>query len=232
MAGGVFIGKGMTVGVPAGGLVLAAGPDGRISGQLTLHLAYDVVPIWFKIVLQNLATAEQAEVARNAAWRADNADAQLHSLEQECAVTMQCVTATAIALDALYSQIKSRVPSITAELMQTWRKNKTPRYAQVFEVLRRGFKPCPEYAKKLRAFLKDVFKLRDSAVHPHAEMRAPIMHPELSIMMEGRFATFRAENARVCAASLKSILFDLAANSSPTTEVAAYMASLGEIAKD
>lgn len=222
----------MTVGIPAGGLILTTGPDGKISGQLTLHLAYDVVPIWFKIALQNSAAAEAAEVIRKAAWRTDNADEKLNSLEQECVATMQCITATAIALDALYSQIKLRVPSVTAELMQTWRKNKTPRYAQVFEVLRRGFKPDPAYAKKLRAFLKDVFKLRDLAVHPHAETRAPIMHPEVRIMMEGRFSIFRAENARVCTESLKSILFDLAANSSPTIEVAAYMASLKEITEN
>jgi hypothetical protein len=232
MAGGVFIGKGMKVGIPAGGLVLTEAPDGRISGHLTLHVAYDVVPIWFKIALQSLRAAEAAEVIRKAAWATDDADEKLRSLEQECAVSMQCITAVAIALDALYSQIKSRVPSVTAELVQTWRRNKTPRYAQVFEVLQRGFKPNQAYTKKLRAFLKDVFKLRDFAVHPHAEMRAPVLHPELCIMIEGRFASFKAENARTCANSLKFILLDLAAKSKPTIEVAAYMTSLREIAKD
>lgn len=230
MTGGVFIGKGMKVGIPTGGLVLTLGPDGRLAGQLTLHVAYDVVPVWFKIARQNLSAVEAAEVVRKAAWETDDEDAKMCSLEEECAVSMQCIMAVAIALDALYSQIKSRVPSITAELVQTWHRNKTPRYAQVFEVLQRGLKPDNAYRKNLRGFLKDAFKLRDFAVHPHAEMRAPVLHPELGIMIEGRFASFRAENARICANSLESIILDLAAISKPTTEVAAYMTSLREIA--
>jgi hypothetical protein len=160
MSRGVFVGRSMTVGVPPGGLTFSIGPDGKISGSLSLHVGYDVVPTWLGIAMRHLGDATTAELARNTAWATGDEDLKFSSLEQEFVASMQCITASAIALDAFYAVVRPKVTSISADLLAIWKTKRTARHAQIAEVLRRAFNVKPERAKLLKTALKDMFKYR------------------------------------------------------------------------
>jgi hypothetical protein len=57
---GIFITKGVRVGIPAGGLKISMSGTGEIGSHLVLHAALDVTPHWFDIALTHLAAAERA----------------------------------------------------------------------------------------------------------------------------------------------------------------------------
>ena len=136
---GVFIAKGMTLTIPAGGLTLSIDDDGQLKGSsLTLHLQYDVCPTWLELAARHLADAEQRRLARIAAWQSDDADARAATLEREFESSMQAMMAAAIALDSFYLALRDKT-SIPKETIQTWREKRTARYKQVAEVLQRAF---------------------------------------------------------------------------------------------
>ena len=111
MSGGVCW-QGYDRRAPAGGLTLSMGRTAK-PGSLSLHVGYDVVPAWVGIAAKHLDDALAAEAARNAAWASGDEDLKYASLEKEFTASMQCIMATAIALDAFYAVIRPKVTSIT-----------------------------------------------------------------------------------------------------------------------
>ena len=185
------------------------------------------MPAWVGIAAKHLDDALAAEAARNAAWASGDEDLKYASLEKEFTASMQCIMATAIALDAFYAVIRPKVTSITDELIAVWKQKKTARHAQVAEVTRQAFRLKPDDAKRLKAALRDMFRLRDTAVHPHGDMRAPLFHPDLNVHIESRFVCFRAANAKICVQNLKGIVIDLATQGQPSNpEIASYAQAL------
>lgn len=222
----VYITRGMTVAVPDGGLTISVGDDGRVTGNLTLHVRYDVCPTWTALSLQHASAALEARSIREAAWSGTDENAKAAALEREFQFSMQAIMAAAISLDAFYAIIKPHV-AVPANVIEQWRKGRTPRYSQVAEVVRRGFALKPKGAKGLRSNLKEIFRYRDLAVHPSGKIEAPILHPELNLGMEWRFAYFRAANAKAIVDAASWILWDLSHGGKPAdAKIQSYMASL------
>jgi hypothetical protein len=220
---GVFITKGMTLTIPAGGLTLAIDDDGKLKGSsLTLHVQYDVCPTWLDLASRHLADADQRRLARITAWQSDDADARAATLEKEFESSMQAMMAGAVALDSFYLALRDKT-NIPRETIQVWREKRTARYKQVAEVLRCAFALPNRGSVALRGRLKEIFKFRDLAVHPSAAPTAPVLHPELQTGVEWRFAAFRAENARIIVRTARSIIDELVTKGKPTTpEIARY----------
>ena len=65
---GVFISKGMTVGIPVGGLKIAIDNHGKITGSLTPLVRFDVGPTWIQLALRHLDDAKAKQDLRVAAW--------------------------------------------------------------------------------------------------------------------------------------------------------------------
>jgi len=61
---GIFISRGMTVAVPAGGLTIGIGDDGNFTGNLTLHVRFDVCPTWTELSLRHLQEAKAKRADR------------------------------------------------------------------------------------------------------------------------------------------------------------------------
>jgi len=100
-------------------------------------------------------------------------------------------------------------------LIDEWRDNHTPRYIQIAEVLRRAFSLEPKEVSRLRQNLGEIFRFRDLAIDPSGKINAPILHPELRVGVEWRFAYFRGENAlRIVRATLR-IIWELVASGKP-----------------
>jgi hypothetical protein len=127
---------------------------------------------------------------------------------------MQAIMAAAIALDAFYAVIQDHV-ALPPELVEKWRTQRTARYSQVTEVVRRGFRLKPKGTKLLREHLQKIYRLRDLAVHPSGKIQAPIEHPELNVGVEWRFFYFRAEHAQNVVDAATAIIWDLANQGRP-----------------
>jgi hypothetical protein len=102
------------------------------------------------------------------------------TLEREFESSMRAIMAAAIALDAFYAVLQPHVGP-EPKLLEKWRKKRTARYSQVTEVVRRAFNLKRNGTKTLRKNLKQIYRLRDLAVHPPGNIQAAILHPELNI---------------------------------------------------
>jgi hypothetical protein len=189
---------------------LSIGPDGVSEEPPTVTIAIDVTPFWLDIAVGHVRTAADAHRRVIAASLDEDNQVVSDAMELECKASMQGIVAAACALDAFYAAVKERVP-IPELLSAQWRKNKTARYSQIGEVLRRSFKVGPKSTAELRSALNEVFSYRDQAVHPPAVARQPAYHPELNVSTEWRFVAFRSYNVLAATAAAISIVSQLAA---------------------
>jgi len=127
---------------------------------------------------------------------------------------MPAVMAASTAIEAFYAQIQAHV-SLPRGLVNKWRTKRTARYSQVTQVLQRGFQLKPKDVAALQQNLKEIYRLRDLAVHPSGKIQAPILHPELGVGVEWRFAYFRAHNADLVVKAATWILWDLVNGGKP-----------------
>lgn len=193
---GIFITKGMRVGIPAGGLKISMSGTGDIDTHLVLHAALDVTPHWLGIAVSHLTAAERAHSKVAPAWQAQNNDEIRGALEAEFTSSMQAMMAAAIAIDAFYAAVKERL-DLPASTLKAWREKGTTRHRQVYEVVRRGFKIGNAALPKIEEALREIYRFRDLAVHPDPKLSEPLMHPDLTgVGTEWRFIYFRYENAK------------------------------------
>ena len=190
---GIFIGKGTKVTIPPGGLSIGIGADGQpFVSPLTIHLAYDVTPMWLEVALRHLQDAHKAHGQTIAVWKGTDEDAKLSALERQVDASMQTIIAVATAIDAFYAVVKGMI-EIEAETLTAWRTNKTARHIQIVETLKRAFQV--KDVAKISDLLEQLYRFRGWAVHPPADAAAPVYHAELNVSTEWRFFAFRYENA-------------------------------------
>jgi hypothetical protein len=219
---GVFITRGMTVVVPAGGLALSLDDKGKLSGSATTRVRFEVCPTWLGLAVQHLEIAKANQARRRAAWVGTDDSAKAEALEREFEASMQAIMAAAIAWDAFYAVISDRI-KVLPELVAKWRKKRTPRYAQVAEVLRKAFTLKTKSFQDLRQNLGAIYRLRDRAVHPTGKIAEPVYHPELEIGAEWRFVDFRYETAAVVVKETLRLMSELVTSEQPNnTEVKKY----------
>lgn len=225
---GIFITKGMSLSIPAGGLKISIADDGKVNSEVRVHVRFDTCQTWASLAVQHLRRAQEHRALRLAAWSGTDEAEKGRTLEQEFEASMQAMVAAAIAWDAFYALVKEHV-DLPKGVVESWRKKRTSRHIQVTEVVRQAFTLKPKGASALRQNLKEIFKYRDLAVHPSGAIDAPVLHPELNVGVEWRFATFRAVAAEQIVNSAIGMLWDLAQNgkaASPTN--AEFMKALRE----
>lgn len=96
----------MTVAIPAGGLTIGIGDDGNFTGNLTLHIRFDVCPTWVELSLRHLEEAKANRTDRESAWVRTNEDLKASTLEREFEASMQAIMSAAIAIDAFTPSCK------------------------------------------------------------------------------------------------------------------------------
>ncbi len=218
---GVFITRGMTVTIPAGGLRISFGADAP-EPTVTLHVHFDVCPTWCELAMRHVEAAKAAAEARKIAWQtaedtpAAN-DAKAMTLEKEFEASMQAVMAAAIAVDALYAVLQEYI-EVPDELLKKWRERRTARYSQVAEVIRRAFNLKRNGVRLLLENLKKIYRLRDLAVHPSGKVQEAVLHPELGVGVEWRFVYFRAETSEGAVNAATAIVRDLAFQGKPVSD--------------
>lgn len=194
IAPGVFLTKGMIVRIPAGGLSIGFGPNG-LTGSLTLHVGVDVCPTWLQISEHHLVAAKSANgLLQRAAGSSQEEDIG-RLLAVDLVASMQSVVAAATAIDGFYAALREHV-GLDDKTLAAWRDGRTARYRQVAEVVRRAFTVKPSNAKQIRRALQQLYRFRDSAVHPGRTFGEAVAHPEAGRNTARLYATFRYPNAR------------------------------------
>lgn len=213
---GVFITKGMQVSIP--NFSIQINPDGTIDASpLILHTGVDMCPYWLEIAYEHLIKTETANNDLMAAKKEEADEKIAEALKTESSYGMQTIMASAVAMEAYYANIKAHV-ALPIDLIEAWRKNKTARYLQIAEVLKKAFPMSGASASQIRDILKQNFTFRNKAVHPRTGTTAPALHPELNKITDWRFVTFRYYNAKAIVGLTLSIIAQTARRPRPKNE--------------
>ena len=209
----IFIMRGVSIGFGSGAR-LEFDEQGAIKANFQWHFQYEVAPPWLRIALGHAKEAQEWKERRVAAWQGTDDNLKASTLEGECASSMQAITAAAIAVDALYASVQPLI-ILPPMLVDTWRKKRTPRQAQVSEVIRRAFSLGSANGAIVKQNVSQIFALRDLAVHPSAHMKPAVLHPELNIGLEWRFEAFRAHNACLLVLTAGNLFWQLVHRTRP-----------------
>jgi hypothetical protein len=186
--------RAVTVAIPDDALAAAIGHDAEPASSPTSQVHFDVCPTWLELAIRHLSDAQVAQGARIETWKDADEHSKTGALEWEFGASMQAIMASAIAVDAFYAAVQSRV-HLPQALIDEWRDKPAPRYLQISELLGTAFSLEPRKVSSLRQALAEIFRFRDLAVDPSSKMDTQILHPELGVGVEWRFAYFRCENA-------------------------------------
>lgn len=187
------------------GVFVSGGMDFRIGNiridlnteeiqPVTVSVRLDTGNHWLYVARDMRDKAESALTQVVAASEAKDDGALGTALEEEFRCGMLGISAAAFAIDAFYASIKERYQPHPHEA--EWRASGLARYKQIAETLRWAWTIRPPAAKAIRDHLRQVFELRDLAVHPPAKFREPILREDIERGVEWRFVYFRAENTR------------------------------------
>ena len=218
--------RAVTVAIPAGGLVVSienAEPAGSLASS-PVH--FNACPTWLELAIRHLSDAQVAQAARIETWKDTDEHSKIGALEWEFEASIQAIVASGTAIDAFYAAVQTIV-HLPQSLIDEWRDKNTPRYIQISEILRRAFSLEPKNVSSLRQNLGEIFRFRDLAIDPSGKMDAQILHPELGVGVEWRFAYFRYENALLIVKATLRLIAELAASGKPKdAELQKYMESL------
>lgn len=198
---GIFITRGSSLRIPAGGLVLPL--DDRPPSPVQVELLLDMWDRWLAILSNEVRAAEAAHERLLESLRATDTERGA-ALESEFNAALLAIAASAFAIDAFYASVKERIPPHPDA--HAWAKNRTARDKQIVEVLKSAFVVKQEHAKEIASFLRALFTPRGQAVHPPGKFQAPSYHTDLNAGVEWRFVQFTAENARAAFDSTATLL--------------------------
>lgn len=224
---GIVVMQGQTLTFPAGSIVFTF--DGSEVPNLPPPLlGTHMAPYWLSAAVSHGISAQVLSHETNAAWKAEDESQQSETLETELIASMQAITSSAFALDALHAALLKVSPTPETTRM-AWRKNKTRRSRQMFETLRRCFRLTEDNRRGIRQFFDAIFEYRDAAVHPPSSDQPVTCHPRLLIGLDPAFARFRARNAVIVVGHTVAIIGSASKSEKVTTEaVRQSMTSLRE----
>jgi len=189
---------------------LEVGDDGSIKGSLSLATGYVLYPQWLRLAISLAREAKRAAVRVDKVWPSNDGNRQGAALEREVRYAAGTAVASVAAIDGLYGWLQSHATE--KKERREGPPLKSPRYAQINELIRTSFKLNQSVSSRVRDHLKIMFGLRDQAVHPSSSVSSPIAHPRLGQAMNAALANFNAANAIGCVQSSVNIIltaFDL-----------------------
>ena len=173
---------------------------------MTIHTGLDMCPYWLEIAYAHLEKTEEIHLKLIAANSGDDPNLIGELLQEEFMSGMQTIMGACIAIDAYYASIK-KFANIPNKLSQVWKKKGTARYSQIAETLKRVFPIQQEMFLQIRQILKELFFLRDRAVHPHSGTDIPVPYPEIHRISDWRYSAFRYANAKIAVQHALSIIY-------------------------
>jgi len=187
---------------------------GQLTAKMDWHVHLDVFPIWLGFALDHVKAAALHRQQRITARQAEENEAFAEAMQMEFRESLQAVVAIATAVDALYSSIQPTVV-IPKGLRETWSKNRTPRSSQVSETFKRAYRLNGHDAQLTFTLIKELYRLRDRAVHPTVKSEAPVAHPEVDIAVPWYFAAYRSTTAETLVMNVCAIVRQIAYSTQP-----------------
>jgi hypothetical protein len=154
----------------------------RISTRLLLH--------WARIAMEQELAAREARVELERRRERALATGAGLDLALELRPAMVAATAASSSIDALYGEVREKA-GVSAELRDLWRAKGTPRYAQIYETLKRGFHAKREWRDGLQWLFR---QQRDAALHATTGYDIPQTHP-LGVDTAPEYVIYRCEHA-------------------------------------
>jgi hypothetical protein len=191
--------------------VIAMAQDAESANSPAAVAHYDACPTWLDLAVRHLSDAKVARDARIAAWRNPDERSRTGALQWEFEAALQAMMASANAVDAFYAAVQSKVP-LPQSLVDEWRDSRAPRHVRVSDVLSMAFSLEQKYADGVRRAMAEIFRFRDLAIDPSAKADAQILHPELGVGVDWRFAYFRYENALLIVKASVRLITELVAS--------------------
>jgi hypothetical protein len=214
-----------TVGNALSDLAVTMGSDEEMANDAAPIAPFDVCPTWLELAIRHLSDAQVAQGARIGTWDVADEHGKAGVLKWEFEASIQAIAASGIALDAFCAAVQSRI-QLPQGLIDEWQEKRTPRYIQLSEVLRRAFSLAPKHVGGVRQSLEEVFRFRDLAIDPSGKANTRILHPELGIGVEWRFAYFRYRNAQLIVNATLRLIAELIACKPEDADVQSYVDAL------
>jgi hypothetical protein len=208
---------------PVAGPAIPRDESPKASTDLAGRVHFDACPTWLDLAIRHLSDAQAAQAARVAAWKGADENSKAGALEWEFEASMQSIMASSIAIDAFGSVIQTKV-QLPQSVIDQWREKGLPRHAEISETLAVAFSLTDTEADKLRRNLGEIFRFRDLAIDTSSKSDAPILHPEVRVAGEWRFAYFRCENALLIVRATFQVIRELFISGRPAdAEVQKYV---------
>jgi hypothetical protein len=208
---------------PDAGGAMPFGETPTASPDLTSRVRFDACPTWLELAIRHLSDAQAAQAARVAAWKGTDEDSKAGALEWEFEASMQSIMAASIAIEAFCSAIQAKA-HLPQAIVDECREKRLPRHAEISDILAIAFSLTDAEMDKLRRNLGEIFRFRDLAIDTSSKSDAPILHPEIRVGGEWRFAYFRCENALLIVRATFHVLRELFVIGTPQdAEVQTYV---------
>jgi len=218
--------KGMKVGIQDGDFSISVDENGNPDSNLTLSTSYNMLPIWMKIAYENLVTSKKASKAVSEKWCDDN-EIQKSLLIAELTPSIQVFVACGCALDAFYDQLKE-FAKISREDLDVWKRKRTPRSAQIVEIIRRVYKLDKTFVKGAKVNIGSIMEYRDKVVHPSHEVQHTCSRPDIPVNVDWRFSAYKYSNAEIAYQRTMELLILLYEKKSDNNKVNENMENIVE----
>lgn len=223
---GLLVFKGMKVGIQDGDFTVSIGENGKQESNLTLSTSYNMLPIWLKIAYENIVSSNKASKAVSEQWCEDT-DIQKSLLIAELTPSIQVFVACGCALDAFYDQLKEYA-NVSQDDIETWKRKKTSRAAQIVEIIRRTYKLDKHFVKGAKVNIKSIMEYRDKVVHSSHAVQHTCSRPDIPVGVDWRFSAYRYSNALIAYQKTMEILILLYEKKSDKEKVNENMETIFE----
>jgi hypothetical protein len=214
----------MKVGVLDGDFTISIDESGNQNSKLVLSTSYNVIPLWLRVAYDNASSSHQANKAISEKWD-DNSENQKSLLLAELIPSMQVFVACGTALDALYEQLRP-FAKISAQDIETWKKNGTSRPAQIAQIINRVYRLNNAMSKAFNLNIDSIVKFRDQAVHPTHEIKRACTRPDVPVGVDWRFSAYRHHNASIAFQRTIEMFIHLYEKGSPDVAVKENMQNI------
>jgi hypothetical protein len=186
------------------GLTISLNEDGSLStSNPKVEMGFDLWPYWLDIAADHAETAlsHASDLGRLSGQEMP----QAALLADECRAGMVSIAASAFALDSFYDAVSSQRDM--GGFNRKWAAARTPRHSRITELLHQTFAVGNPEGKDLARMIREIFTLRDRAVHPSGEFEAPVRHPLITPAVPWPYLAFNAANARQALLNVAGVMY-------------------------
>lgn len=210
---GIFISRGMTVTIPAGGMRITSGDT---PSTVRVVVSIDTTFDWLGIAIQHLRDTRRANASLCVAIESGNDTDIGECLRSEFRSGMQASSAAVFAIEAFAeSLLDNLVPAKATPLRNKWAGAKTTKAKTVAELFSTVAAFDNSVSTNAADALKWMYSDRNKAVHPTVAMEEPFLHPDLQRGTDWRFVIYHHERVASRVRNVINLIDNVSSKPSP-----------------